>query len=125
MSEPVKTGRPTKYDESFCEMLIKHRKEGLSFESFGAVVKVDRETLYEWAKVHPAFSNARKLAEQECLSFWEKAGVRGMNMGKDFNAPVWIFSMKNRFPDLWKDKIETTSSPTTININIDSDDSKL
>lgn len=125
MSEARPIGRPTEYDKKFCELLIQHRKEGLSFESFGAVAGVCRHTLYEWAKNHQDFADAKKIAEQECLMFWEKSGVRGMNMGKDFNAPVWIFSMKNRFPDLWRDKIENEQPQTTININIDNDDSKL
>jgi len=99
-----------KYKKEYCQMLIKHMTEGHSFESFGHVAKVHRKTMYTWAKRHKEFANAKDIAFSAALYWWEKEGIRGMQMGpKEFNAVVWIFSMKNRFG--WRDVKEPDSEP--------------
>lgn len=95
----AKRGQPSKYEERFCDALINHMSEGLSFESFGAHVPCDRDTLYEWAKVHPEFSDAKKLGVLASLYFWEQLGVDGIKGKYKFNAAAWIFTMKCRFRD--------------------------
>ena len=101
-------GRPTIYDPKYCELLIAHMKSGLSFECFGAAVGVARDRVYEWANKHPEFAEAKKIAHNESLLFWEKAGLNGLWHGggknPQFNSSVWIFNVKNRFG--WKDKSE-------------------
>jgi hypothetical protein len=74
-------GRPTKYKKQYCEQLILHMKNGLSFESFAAEVMVNRDTLYEWVDKHKEFSDAKGQGEVLSLSFWEKAG-RAAAFGK-------------------------------------------
>ena len=103
MAKAKGPGRPSLYKEEYCEMLVEHCAKGLSFESFAGVVKVNRDTLYEWEKKHIQFSDAKKRAEAVCRLFWEEAGIKGLWGSKDrmFNATVWIFNMKNRFG--WKD----------------------
>jgi len=101
-------------------MLIKHMgEEGLSYETFAAVIEVNKDTLYEWEAVHPEFSEAKKLAFEKNRAFWEKIGTAGM-VGKipGFNATVWIFNMKNRHG--WRDRIETENKHEVsgqINLN--------
>lgn len=106
-------GRPTLYDEGYCEQLESHMREGLSFESFGGVVGVCKDTLYEWAKVHSEFSDAKKRGESGSRLYWEKLGRDGlhnetikdgdgMTVTRSINATIWIFNMKNRFK--WRDK---------------------
>ena len=121
------SGRPTKFEERFCDMLIEHMSNGLSFESFAAVVKVNRDTIYHWEKLHPIFSDAKKIAREKCLMFWESQGIEGLwsTRGKLFNSAVWIYNMKSRFPDQWMEKSQTEVVGTPIQIKIDSDDSKL
>jgi len=99
-------GRPTKYEERFCQMLIQHMSEGLSFDSFAAEVKINRDTLYEWKKVYPEFSDAHKRGLVENLNFWERVGRQQAIKGKG-NVAAWIFNMKNRHG--WKDTQEITS----------------
>jgi hypothetical protein len=96
-------GQPTKYDPEYCDALVKHLEEGLSFEAFAGVCKVAVDTLYEWMKVHPEFSEAKKIGEAGGRLFWEKVGRAGMT-GRvpGFQNAVWIFTMKNRFK--WKDR---------------------
>ncbi len=98
-------GQPTKYDPKYCEMLIEHRSKGFSFESFAAVIGTHRATLYEWAKVHPEFSDARNIAKELCLMYFEQIAKDAME-GKIEKFPIalWVFSMKNKFN--WSDKKE-------------------
>jgi hypothetical protein len=85
-------GRISKYKKEYCEQLVEHMRGGLSFESFGAEVHVHRDTLYEWAKQHKDFSDAKKDGEIYCLSFWEKAGRSGA-----FGKTKLDFRFWNRF----------------------------
>jgi len=95
-------GRPSKYKSEYCEMLILHMSQGLSFDSFGGVVNVSRETLYEWTRVHKEFSDTKKIAWTGYLLWWEKKGNEGMSGKiKNFSAPTWIYNMKCRFRGDW------------------------
>jgi hypothetical protein len=106
-------GRPSDYDPIYCQMLIKHMEDGLSFESFGGVAKCSKQTLYRWIDAHPEFSDAKKVGETACQFWWEKTGKDGlhnetikdgdgMTITKSINSTIWIFNMKNRFG--WRDK---------------------
>ena len=117
----AKVGRPTKYPktkkqrEKFCEALIEHGRSGLSFETFGVskeAVKIigsylTKETLYQWLKIYPEFSDAKKVFTQLSRDFWEAIATEHLTHykdGKQLNSTVWIFNMKNRFG--WRDKPE-------------------
>lgn len=102
-----KMGRPPKYRPEFCAMLVEHMASGLSFESFAAVADVDRDTIYEWAKTYPDFSDAKKRGSAKSQLIWEQEGITGMKM-MGFNSAIWIFNMKNRFG--WKDQPESDNS---------------
>lgn len=67
-------GRPTTYLPEYCEKLVEHMRMGNSFESFGAVCGSHRDTLYEWEKVHPEFSDAKKTGKELSLKFYEDMG---------------------------------------------------
>lgn len=95
---PHKMGRPTKYEPHYGAMLIDHMTQGLSFETFAAIIHVDRDTLYEWRKVHPEFSDAYKRGKDLSQLAWERIGLAG-TAGKipGFNVAGYIFNMKVRF----------------------------
>lgn len=115
-------GQPTLYREEYCEDLVYHMTKGYSFESFAAVVPCHRDTLYEWVKVHPKFSDAKQQGMEQARLFWEKVGIEGLfntseydkeagtGSSKSMNAALWIFNMKNRFPNEWKDKREVENT---------------
>lgn len=108
-------GRPSAYDPAYCERLIDHMSQGLSFETFGAKIGVSKQTLYTWVKQHPEFLDAKEAATQLCQLFWEEMGISGAIAGSaGINASVWIFNMKNRFG--WRDKrdVELTGMKPTI-----------
>lgn len=107
-----RTGRPrTEFDPTWSAALIEHMAVGLSFESFGAKIGHHSEFLYEQLKRSSDFANAKKIGEARSRLFWELEGISGMRMGKDFNAAVWIFNMKNRFG--WTDRTELTGKDGT------------
>lgn len=104
-------GRPSKYKPEFCQELIEAGKEGYSIEAFAGKIGVSRECIYEWTRVHPEFSDAKKVFETASQRYWESVGKLGMlGQVKNFNAAVWIFSMKNRFK--WRDVTTVETDPT-------------
>ena len=111
-------GQLSKYEPRFCEMLIKHMGKGLSFDSFAAVARVHRDTLYEWAKVQPDFSDAKEQAYADNLMFWEQQGIQGLYTdpnGPKLNSTVWVFNMKNRHK--WMDKQPEEVKKETIDLS--------
>jgi transposase len=118
-------GRPSKYKPEYCEQLVKHMAEGYSFESFAAVINVNRDTLYEWASVHVEFSDAKKRAFEKNLKWMEDQAVNQMiqdTKGAQLNTTLWIFLMKARHG--LRDGGEPKSAKDS-NIKIDKDDEAL
>ena len=96
-------GRPSKYDPAFCEVVIDVMRQGYSKTAAAAEIGVDRGTLAAWAREHPEFHSAVRLAE----------GLRTKKLEADLLAaeagPVVtsrIFALKNAAPDEWRDKVE-------------------
>jgi hypothetical protein len=108
-----KMGRPSRYKKEYCQKLIEHMSQGLSFETFAAVVDVDRDTIYEWVKVYKDFSDAKKKAMPKRNLFVEKiynASARGQIIRDADGTPLkpnpamMIFLAKNTLG--WSDKVE-------------------
>lgn len=111
-----------KYKSEFCDLLIKHMEKGFSFDSFGGVIDVTRETMYQWVKNYPEWAEAKELGFQKCRVFWEDLGIKGISgRKKGFNVVGWIFNMKNRFREDWADvqKIEGGDKPFTLNYKLE------
>lgn len=118
------TGRPSKYDPKYCELLIKHMSKGLSFETFGPSIGVSKSSTYRWLtddkndsketlENKKAFRDAKSIATDYCRLFWEKIGIDHIVNYEDapkLNTTAWIFNMKNRFG--WRDKVENTGEVT-------------
>lgn len=99
-----RVGRPTKYKEEYCQKLIDHMAEGYSFDSFAGIVDVNIDTLYEWAKVHAEFSDAKSIGTAKSMAWWERIGRMGMiNEIPFFNDRIWRLNMINRFRSQWSD----------------------
>jgi hypothetical protein len=56
-------GRPSLYDESFCDIARKLGADGKLPAQIARTIGVCKETLHEWARVHPKFSDALKDAK--------------------------------------------------------------
>jgi len=114
-----KAGQPTKYRPEYCEALIAHMKTGLSYTTFCNHCNCCVDTLYEWEKQHPEFSEAKKRAFAAGQEFWELAGINGIfaeDKGPKLNASAWIFNMKNRFK--WTDRQDVTTDGDKIENNL-------
>lgn len=71
-------GRPTLYVPEYCDQLVAHMGEGLSFESFAGVVNVSKQTLYNWAEAHAEFLDAKERGVEKCRLWWERLGIQGV-----------------------------------------------
>lgn len=101
----AKVGRPSKYKPEYCEKIVELMGSGLSKTASSAELDIHKDSLYEWEKVHPEFSDAIKQGQRKHILFWEKIGMQGVS-GElpGFNASAWIFTMKNKLH--WVDKSE-------------------
>ena len=100
-------GRPTKYKPEMCANIVRLMGKGLSKKASCAELGIVEDTLYEWAKVHPEFSESLKKAEHACAQWWEKKG-REATDGKiaGFNAAAFVWMTKNVLK--WSDRMEHT-----------------
>lgn len=102
-------GRPSKYRQAYCNKVIEHMADGASLTSFAAEIGVCRDTVSEWAKVHPEFSVAVKIGKAKCAAWWEAANRRLAQTGTG-NATACVFGLKNMAADDWRDKHEVEHS---------------
>ncbi len=105
MDEKNSGGRPSLYKEEYCQLIIDTMSKGDSLTQFAALIGVARETVYDWGRKIPQFSDAIKKAKTMCEAHWERVGTEAMYMGgKDnpFQPSMYIFKMKARFG--WKDR---------------------
>ena len=109
-------GRPTTFKEEYCELLIEHMAKGLSIQSFAGTIGASNQAIHEWFDRHQSFADAKHIGMEKNRLFYERAGVGGM-LGKikNFNATVYVFNMKNRFPKDWNDRSQIDQ---TINANV-------
>lgn len=94
-------GRKTKYQDTYPELLVEHMRNGDSYTSFASRVGVHIDTLYEWEKVHPEYTEAKKQATMHAQSFWEDIGKK---MALDGNFNAWKFNIKK---SLWLERLST------------------
>jgi hypothetical protein len=62
-------GRPSKYQPSYCDLVIEHMADGASLTSFAAEIGVSRATINVWMDAEPEFLEAVKKGKSEtrCL----------------------------------------------------------
>jgi len=92
-------GHPTDYKEEFPAMLMEHLQSGLMYQSFAGEVGVCVDTLYEWEKVHPEFSDAKKRGLAMGLGHWDRIIADAIVAGKgsiDPTLTIWRFCNQYR-----------------------------
>lgn len=106
-----KVGRPTLYEEAFCDQLIEHMAQGYSFKSFAGVVGVSFATLDVWEAAHQEFLEAHTTGESLSRIWWEKVGHTGM-VGKigGFRENMWKYNIGNKWPKDFKERREVTGA---------------
>ena len=104
-------GRPTKYDPAFCETVIACGAEGKTLAEMADAIDIDRATLNEWVERHEEFSRAVKRGLDKAQAWWENRGrIATFGGFEGYNATSFIFNMKNRFKEDWRDKVEQENS---------------
>jgi len=95
-------GRPSKYDPAFCDVAREFLPQGYSLVGLAGEIGVSERTIYEWAEVHPEFSQAIKDGQAGAARWWEDR-LRDIVQGGDGNATAAIFGLKNRSRTQWAD----------------------
>lgn len=91
-------GRPSSYQEEFCERAIELGKLGKSRAQIAADLGVCKVTVYTWMKVHDDFADAMDLAQTYAQAWWEDKGQDGLEK-TGFNATLWAKNVNCRFSD--------------------------
>lgn len=91
--KPAKMGAPTKYKHEYCQGIIDYFTSSNNFPFFSEysrIIEVNTDTLHEWKKVRPDFSEAYK----KCKEIQKERLVRGALSNK-LNPTFSIFTAKN------------------------------
>lgn len=113
-------GAPTKYKPEYCDLVIQVMSEGASLVEFSSSLNVTRDTVYEWARVHPKFSDALNIAREKCQTWWEMQGRKSLvDQTRDgdsdrFNDRLWKMNMGARFPKDWSEKFKAEEDISSI-----------
>jgi len=92
------------YDESMCEIARQLLAKGKSIARVATDLGVCRDSIYDWRDKHPEFARALKTGKDSAQSHWEDIGEEGITGEiKNFSATAWMFTMKNRFRDDYKE----------------------
>jgi len=107
-SEPVRRerGRPSLFKPEYCDTVIELGKQGYSKARMAAHFDVAKQTIDQWAKDYPDFSDALTRARTLCQAHWEHRGYGGLE-NKNFNTPLYIGSMKSMFREDYMDRSST------------------
>ena len=116
--EKNKGGRPTKYRPEFCqkadEYLKTVGKEQMhlpKIESFALFLDVNKDTLYEWAKKYPKFSDTLKKIKLRQYIQLVNDGVYG---GKKVNATIVKLMLQNNHGMKERKDVTTGGKPIPI-----------
>ena len=137
-----KVGRPSKYkgDETCC-IAYKLALLGLIDIKIAEYLEVNQDTIYEWKKKYPEFSEALKkgkiIADGEVVEslyrratgydYFEEKDVKDGNTYdivslKKHSPPdvgacmAWL---KNRQPEIWRDKHDIEQGDISVNVKFD------
>jgi hypothetical protein len=96
---------------NFCKSFAEHIESGYSDTSFP---DCDYRTIYTGLENNPDVLQSEKelieKSKRRRMMFWEGEGMKLATGESEGNATAWIFNMKNRFPEEWKDKKEVDNS---------------
>ena len=95
-------GRPTDYKPEYCDQVIEWGRMGKSLTWMASRLDISRDTIYDWVKTKPEFSDAISRAKAHAQAHWEDLGEVGLST-QGFNASVYTKSMAARFPEDWRD----------------------
>ncbi len=123
-------GRPSSYDDAYAEQALKLCRLGATDKELGDFFGVSEQTINAWKTKHPKFleslKEGKQMADAEVAhKLYRRATgysheavkiVANANTGQEHIVPftehyppdttACIFWLKNRRPDLWRDKLQ-------------------
>lgn len=94
-------GQPTAYRPEYAAMLLEAtEREGISLAAFAGLIRVSRDTVYEWMKAHADFSDAASRAKP-IRQLWLERKLLRSRKGAETSAAM--FALKNAAPEDWRD----------------------
>lgn len=102
-------GRPPIYKAEFCQTVIELGKKGYSQARMAAHFGVAKQTIVDWSRTQPEFTDALARARAYSQNWWEHQAQLGLK-DKNFNAPLWDKMVKSMFREDYDrpDRIEHT-----------------
>jgi transposase len=99
-----------------CAKTVALMASGLSITAVAGKLRLSRETLYDWERQKPEFSDAIKRGRSARVAYLEEQLLRG---NWRF-ITAHIFALKNAAPEEWRDKTEqahtVTASPVPMDV---------
>jgi len=90
--------------EWMIDKIIEVGRYGGSITQVAVSIGVTRDTLWRWSKTYEEVSDALKIAGLLSQAWWEENGrIATFGGFEGFNSTSYIFQMKNRFPEFWRD----------------------
>lgn len=77
-------GRPPKFKQSFCELILSREFNGLFNVQIANKLGIVEETLYAWARENVEFSEALSRARQNCIDKFLKIGAENVVIEREF-----------------------------------------
>jgi formylmethanofuran dehydrogenase subunit A len=100
MRPEYRTGRPSEFRPEYCELVIEHMSKGYSLTAFAGLIRVARDSVYEWIKAERAFSDAVARARSARVNALE---IKLLRSRKGAETSAAIFALRNACPDEWRD----------------------
>ena len=95
ISDMKRTGRPTSYRPEHCERIVTLMAEGRSLDGCASILGVHPDSLYEWQKKLPEFSDAVRAGRAAATTFWEERLLE-VAKGGSGNAQAIQWALRNR-----------------------------
>jgi hypothetical protein len=115
-------GQPTKYNPEWVETIPNMFSEGQSVLEVAISLGVCKDSLYEYAKLYPEFSDALSRGKAISQAWWERQGRENLydtseydsenkiSTTRKFNDRLWNKNVSCRFRKDWTDKSELEHS---------------
>lgn len=93
-------GQPTLYRPEYAVMVAEDMAKGFTLAAFAGLIGVARDTVYEWVKRHPDFSDAVNRGKAGQQRAYERKLLTADRGGEVAAA---IFGLKNIAPQDWRE----------------------
>lgn len=102
--------------KSWATQVVDMYSEGCSDAEVAASLRVPIREYYKQIEDNPTFKQLVEYGRTLSQAFWEKQARKNIG-NKQFNTPLWVFYMKNKFA--WAEKTENVNVDENINIDLD------